>query len=405
MTRGMAIMAAGVLGALAGAGPAAADGFHNPPFQGVKPEVWEKKMRTRLRIPKKVKKTAVTGGKSKTSKKPPETPKKPPLTTEELGGVIVHLIDLLRYLDPVNINPTEFPEVAANIKAYREKVKELLADLGPKGVGYLVEALINELRARRKGEGRRVPQKLLGRDRANRGTWNTTGNDEMLPSPQYVDDLVEVLRLIGWDALREALRRRGEAADPKVQEDLTRVLDATAAKFPQLFRKGLADTDAAVRRSTQQLLGRTLKARFGEHRDLASQLVESLITDLRAAEPAQREAALGLLRGLTGQDFGRDQIEWRAWWGSSIPVLAYGGVRAVPELIQRLTDPEPLARVVAARHLKRLCGTGCGFKESYWARGGDGPIARGVKKWRAFWAKNATRLIETEAARREKKNG
>jgi len=380
--------------ALALAGPAWADGFHKPPFEGVKPDIWEKEIRERLRLPKITRRTQVTG--TGTPEKPPEdpAPTQPPLTTEELGGVIVHLIDLLRYLDPVNINPTEFPDVARDIAVYRAKVKELLADLGPRGVGYLVEALIGELRARRKGEGRRVPTELLGRPRADRNTWGTTGNDEMLPAPTYVDDLVEVLRLIGWDALRETLRRQGVTEDPKTREDLQRVLESTARTAPRLFRKGLADADAAVRRATQDLLARVLAERLGAEREMATELVGSLIADLRALEDANREHALPLLRELTKQDFGADQIQWRSWWESTIPVLAYGGVRATPELIERLADEEPIGRVIAARHLKRLCGTDLGLKESWWASAGGPQRATGQGKWRAFWEKNATRLIE-----------
>lgn len=389
---------AGAAGAcLLATGVAVADGFHNPPFQGVKPDVWERQVRERLRIPKVVKRTQVTGTGEPTPA-PDEPPTLPPLTTEELGGVIVHLIDLLRYLDPVNVNPTEFPDVAANIAAYRAKVKELLADLGPRGVGYLVEALVNELRLRRKGEGRRVPAELLGRPRANRETWGTSGNDEMLPAPTYVDDLTEVLRLIGWDALREALRRQGATEDGKAREDLEGVLVATATKWPHLLRPGLADEDAAVRRSAQDLLARVLRGRLGGERALATALVESLVRDLRALDEATRAHALAALTSVTGEDFGADQLQWTAWWASTAPVLAQG-VRAVPELIDRLADDEPLGRVVAARHLKRLCGTDCGCKEAWWAAADPGARATGQRKWRAFWAANGAKLLEKSDAR------
>jgi hypothetical protein len=389
------------LAALAGA-----DGFHNPPFQGVKPEVWEQQVRERLRVPKVVRRTQVTGPGDAPAAPPEEAPKGPPLTTEELGGVIVHLIDLLRYLDPVNVNPTEFPEVAANIAAYRAKVKELLADLGPKGVGYLVEALINELRLRRKGEGRRVPAELLGRPRANRDTWGTSGNDEMLPAPTYVDDLCEVLRLIGWDALREALRRQGVAEEPAAREDLEGVLVATATKWPHLFRAGLADEDAAVRRSTQDLLERVLRDRLGGERALATALVDSLVRDLRALEEAPRLHAQALLRAMAREDFGADQLQWTAWWAVTAPVLAHAGPRAVPELIECLAGDEALGRVLAARHLRRLCDTDCGMKEAWWAAAEPKARATGQQKWRAFWESNATRLIEkAEKAERPGRGG
>ena len=374
------------------AGAAAADGFHNPPFQGVKPEVWERQMRDRLRLPT-VRRTQVTGG-GEPAPAPDAPPALPPLTTEELGGVIVHLIDLLRYLDPVNVNPTEFPDVAANIAAYRAKVKALLADLGPRGVGYLVEALINELQLRRKGEGRRVPAELLGRPRANRDTWATSGNDDMKPAPGYVDDLTEVLRLIGWDALREALRRQGVTEDARAREDLEGVLVATATKWPHLLRPGLADEDAAVRRSAQDLLARVLRPRLGEERALATALVESLVRDLRALDELTRTHALAGLRALAGEDHGADQIAWTAWWGATIPVLAHGGVRAAPELIERLADHEPPRRVLAARHLKRLCATDCGLKAAWWAAAEPRDRAAGHKKWRAFWEANGAKLIE-----------
>jgi hypothetical protein len=272
---------------LAAGSAAWADGFHNPPFQNTKPPIWEREIRKRLRLPKNTGKTQVTGEKPGVTK--PESkdePLGPGLTTEELAPVVVYLIDLLRYLDPVNINPTEFPEVYKHITEYRAIVKRLLADLGPRGAGYVVEALVQELRARRKGDGRRMPTELLGKPRANRRTFGPTGDSQVLPSPKYVADLVEVLRLIGWDALREVLYRQVTDRSDDVREDLGRVLEETLAKWPRLFwplfttEKDAAIRSAALRSLTGIL---TKPGKLAQDRTLSDKVISALIENLPEA--------------------------------------------------------------------------------------------------------------------------
>lgn len=394
----MTVMAAG--------GRAWADGFHNPPFQKTKPTIWEREIRKRLRLPKNTGKTQVTGEKPGITPPPkPDQPLGPGLTTEELAPVVVYLIDLLRYLDPVNINPTEFPEVSKHITAYRKIVKQLLADLGPRGAGYVVEALVQELRARRKGDGRRMPTELLGKPRANRRTFGPTGDSEVLPSPKYVGDLVDVLRLIGWDALREVLYRQATDRSEDVREDLGRVLKQTLAKWPRLFWPLFStEKDVAIRKAAlQSLVGiLTTTGTFASDRALADKVVTALIEDLRSEEEPIRTAAEAGLQQLLKQSYGRDQIAWRSYWDSTVPALTMG-LSGVEELIGRLAHDEPLARVTAARHLKDLCGTSCGLKSSYWAQAGEQKRAAGQVKWRAWWRENADRMLDKAEAKQGKK--
>ena len=72
-------------------------------------------------------------------------------------------------------------------------------------------------------------------------------------------------------------------------------------------------------------------------------------------------------------------------------------------MIERLADEEPLGRVVAARHLRQLCGTSQGYKEAWWAAAEADAITEAQKKWRGWWKKNATRLIEKADKKAEKK--
>ncbi|MCI0340897.1 MAG: hypothetical protein L0216_07045 [Planctomycetales bacterium] len=369
---------------------ASADGFHEPPFRGTTPERWEREIRTKLKIP--ARRATLTGPGA--DKAPPPAPDGPGLTTEELGPVVVRLIDLLRYLNPRNVNPGEFPEVAERIPDYRSAIKRLLADLGEKGVGYLVEALVCELRDRRRGDGRRIPEELLGRKRADRTTWGTTGDDDLHASPEYVDDLIEVLRQVGWPALRECLDRRAKTDDDAVRGDLERFLVETARRVPRLFLPALAEgAEPEVRREGLAALVVALRGpALANDRDLSDRVVEGLVLDLRAVEPDRREWAAAGLRDLLGQEFGGDQTRWRAFWHSTAPALC-SGPNGIPELIERLGVEDPLARVTAARNLRKLAKTDLGMDEEHWAR----PLApkaraEGQKRWREWWERSREKV-------------
>jgi hypothetical protein len=78
------------------------------------------------------------------------------------------------------------------------------------------------------------------------------------------------------------------------------------------------------------------------------------------------------------------------------------GLGGVEELIARLAHDEPLARVTAARHLKKLCGTSCGLSAKYWADASPEKREAGQVKWRAWWGDNGDRLLDAEEAKRRK---
>ena len=374
-------------------GAAAADGFHEPPFKGTPPPEWEKRVRERLRL-EPARPRQRTGEAPKPAPAP-DAPKLPPLTTEELGPVVVHLIDLLRYLDPRNINPTEFPEVGNQIGAYRAAVKRLLADLGERGVGYLVEALAQEIRQRRRGEGRRIPPELLGLRRADRNTWGTSGDSEMEAAPEYVDDLVEIMRTIGWVALRECLRRQAIDADEEVRTDLARFTLETCRRLPRLFLPALVETASAdVRREGCATLVAYLRepGRLKDDRDLSTRTVEALVADLRALEGPTRERAAAGLLGLLARDFGRDQTAWLAYWGSTVPILCGGGA-GIPETIERLALADPTARGWAAKALREATHEDFDRTDVWWSQAPEADRVKLLPRWRAWWTANRERLL------------
>lgn len=378
---------------LAAVMPARADGFHEPPFKGTTPPEWEKKVRERLRL-EPARPTQRTGEAPKPAPAP-DAPKLPPLTTEELGPVVVHLIDLLRYLDPRNINPTEFPEVGTQIAAYRAAVKRLLADLGERGVGYLVEALAQELRQRRRGEGRRIPPELLGLKRADRNTWGTSGDSEMEAAPEYVDDLVEVMRTIGWVAVRECLRRQAIDVDEEVRTDLARFTLETCRRLPRLFLPALVEVASAdVRREGCATLVAYLRepGRLKDDRDLSTRVIEALVADLRALEEPTRERAAAGLLALLGREFGRDQTAWRAYWASTAPILC-AGAAGIPETIERLGHDDPVARGWAAKALREATREDFDRTDVWWTAAPDADRAKLLARWRDWWAANRERLL------------